>query len=187
MYFYRDAKKGQQREAGAKPGADGGGDGKQPGVQGELRNAGEEGRQVAAHRQPCAEPGDDAARHGLRNADPAAWQAQFDVIRPQRGGQAAAEHADDHPAIDAGQRRPFEMYQLVIAPLFAVDAQQLQQLTTPAGEFAGHRPEGAGDAKIVGRENARGNDRRDRRPEPDKPGLFEGLPCHKNASELRRY
>lgn len=55
-------------------------------VQGELRNAGEEGRQVAAHRQPCAEPGDDAARHGLRNADPAAWQAQFDVIRPQRGG-----------------------------------------------------------------------------------------------------
>ena len=66
-------------------------------------------------------------------------------------------------------------------------AQQLQQLTTPAGEFAGHRPEGAGDAKIVGRENARGNDRRDRRPEPDKPGLFEGLPCHKNASELRRY
>ncbi len=85
------------------------------GVQGELRNAGEEGRQVAAHRQPCAEPGDDAARHGLRNADPAAWQAQFDVIRPQRGGQAAAEHADDHPAIDAGQRRPFEMYQLVIA------------------------------------------------------------------------
>ena len=49
-------------------------------MQGELRNAGEEGRQVAAHRQPCAEPGDDAACHGLHNAEPAAWKAQFDVI-----------------------------------------------------------------------------------------------------------
>ena len=119
-------------------------------MQGELRNAGEKRRQIAAHRQPRAEPGDDAPGHGLHYADPAAWQAQFDVIGPQCRGQAAAEHADDHPAVDAGQRRPVEMDQLIIAPLFAVDPQQLQQLATPAGKFAGHRPEGAGDAKIVG-------------------------------------
>ncbi len=139
------------------------------GVQGELRNAGEEGRQL----QPIASRAPNPAM-----MPPATACAMRIRLRGKRSltlfahsaaAEAAAEHADDHPAIDAGQRRPFEMYQLVIAPLFAVDAQQLQQLTTPAGEFAGHRPEGAGDAKIVGRENARGNDRRDRRPEPDKP------------------
>ncbi len=67
----------------------------------------------AARLQPIASRApnrcDDAARHGLRNADPAAWQAQFDVIRPQRGGRGQPNMLDDHTAIDAGQRRPFEM------------------------------------------------------------------------------
>ena len=47
------------------------------------------------------------------------------------------------------KRRPVEMDQLIIAPTVRCGPQQLQQLATPAGT-AGHRPEGAGDAKIVG-------------------------------------
>ena len=46
---------------------------------------------------------------------------------------AAAEHADDHPAIDAGQRRPFEMYQLVIAHC-SLGRPAAAAATTPAGD-----------------------------------------------------
>jgi hypothetical protein len=74
----------------------------------------------------------------------------FDVIRPQRGGETAAEHADDHHAVDAGERGALEMNELIVAPLFAVHAGELQQLPTPAGEFAGDGPEGAGNAEVVG-------------------------------------
>ena len=63
-----------------------------------------------------------------------------------------------------------------IAPLFGMDAKQLQELTTPTGKFAGNSPKGAGDAKIISGENTRRDDRRDGGPEFNQPGLFELLP-----------
>ena len=83
-------------------------------VQGELRNAGEEGRRL----QPIASRAPNPAM-----MPPATACAMRIRLRGKRSltlfahsaAAAAAEHADDHPAIDAGQRRPFEMYQLVIA------------------------------------------------------------------------
>ena len=52
------------------------------------------------------------------------------------------------------------MDQLVVSPFFGVNAEQLQDLTTPASEFAGNGPEGSRNAEIVGRENTRCDDRR---------------------------
>ena len=152
-----------------------------------MRDAGKKGRQITAHRQPRAEAGDDAARNGLKDAPAAPGQAQLDVVGPQGGGEAAAEHADDHHSVDAGQRRAVEVNQLIVAPLLGMHARQLQQLTAPAGELAGYRPEGAGEAEVVGRENAGGDNRGNGRPEFYQPGLFEVLPGHnRSASELRR-
>ena len=42
------------------------------------------------------------------------------------------------------------MNKLKVTPLLGMYASELQQLPTPAGEFAGHGPEGAGNAEIVG-------------------------------------
>ena len=119
-------------------------------MQGKLWDTGKKCGQIAAHRQTGAETGDDSPGDGLQNADPAAGEAQLDVICPQRGGETAAEHADDHHAVDTGERGALEMNEFIVAPLFAVHADELQQLPTPAGEFAGDGPEGAGNAEVVG-------------------------------------
>ncbi len=43
---------------------------------------------------------------------------QFYVVGPLRRGETtAAEHAEDHHAVDTRQRRTFQMNQLVVAPI----------------------------------------------------------------------
>ncbi|MNT35171.1 hypothetical protein D3C72_1711900 [compost metagenome] len=128
-------------------------------MQRELRNAGEERRQVAAHRQTGTEAGDNAAQQRLHNANAVLWLAQLDVIGPQCGSDTASEHADDHPAVDALQRRALKADNLEVAPLLRVQAEPLQYMATPAGKFPGYRPEGTGQTKVVGREDPCGNHR----------------------------
>ncbi|ESF94996.1 hypothetical protein SEEPB585_22045 [Salmonella enterica subsp. enterica serovar Paratyphi B str. ATCC BAA-1585] len=123
------------------------------------------GGQVTPHRQTRAEASDNASDHRLYDTDSAARHTQFYVVGPQRRGETAAEHAEDHHAVDTRQRRTFQMNQLVVAPLFGMNAKKLQNLPAPAGKFARHGPERAGDAKIVGRENTGCDHRRGRRPE----------------------
>ncbi|MPN31143.1 hypothetical protein SDC9_178617 [bioreactor metagenome] len=75
LHLDRNAEYWQQGESRAKPGTNGGCQGKEPGVQRELRNTGKECRQVAAHRHTRAEPGDDPAQHRLHDADATARHA----------------------------------------------------------------------------------------------------------------
>ena len=94
-------------------------------MQRELRNTGKERGQITAHRQAGAKPGNDTADHGLHNADAAFRHAQLNVVGPQRGRKTAAEHANDHHPVDAGQRCALKMDQFEVAPLFGMDACQL--------------------------------------------------------------
>ena len=125
LHFYRNTKQRQQGKTRAEPRADGCRQREKPGVQRELRNAGKKRRQVAAHRQTRAEARDDAARDRLNNADAMLWHTQLHIVGPQRRREAAAEHPDNHHPVDAGQRGAFEMNQLVVAPVFSVNAEEL--------------------------------------------------------------
>ncbi len=152
-------------------------------MQRELWNAGEEGSQITAHRQPSAETGDHATGQRLHDADAMRRPTPLDVVGPQRGTQTAAQHAEDHHAIDPLQRAALQANHLEIAPVLGLQAERLQQMAAPAGELAGHRPEGAGDAKVVGRQHTGRDHRWQRRPKPDQIVLLEALPIH-NASPV---
>ncbi len=99
---------------------------KKPGVQGELWDPGKEGRKVTAHRQARAKASNNAANNRLRDADAVLRHTQFHIISPQRSGKTAAEHADNHHAVDARQRRALEVNYFEVAPLFGVHSGQLQ-------------------------------------------------------------
>ncbi|MNZ47509.1 hypothetical protein D3C78_652260 [compost metagenome] len=90
-----------------------------------LWNAREEGRQVAAHRQTRAEPGDNPAYNRLCDADAALGHPQFDVIGPQGGSKTPAEHTDNHHSVDARERRAVQMDKFKVTPLFGVDPAKL--------------------------------------------------------------
>lgn len=106
------------------------------------------------------------------------WGMKLDVIGPQCSGETAAKHADDHHAVNTGQRAAVEVNQLVVTPFFCVNAHQLQELAAPAGEFAGDGPKGAGDTKVPGGENPGRDHRGHRFPEGNQVLLFKGVPGH---------
>ena len=64
-------------------------------MQRELRNAGKERGQITAHRQTSAKPGNDAADHGLHNADAAFGMRNLTLL----AHSAAAKQPPNMPMI----------------------------------------------------------------------------------------
>lgn len=183
--FQRRAQERQQADLHADPGAADGGEHEGPGVQGKHRDTGEERRQVAAHRQARAEAGDDTADQALQQAAFAGRPAQADVAGPEGAAQGAEEHADDHHSVDPVQRRALKADQPEVAPVLWLVAEPGQHVAAPAGEFAGHRPEGAGEREVVGGGDAEGDQRRQRRPEPHQVALAKRIEG-RHATSLNR-
>ncbi len=96
-----------------------------------------------------AESGNHAADNRLHNAYPAFLGIRNLTLLATARRQNTPEHADNHHTVDAGHAA-VQMNKLKVTLTLGMYASELQQLPTQRVNSAGHGPEGAGNAEIVG-------------------------------------